>query len=455
MLADDLGYGDLGCYGHPTIRTPNLDRMAAEGLKFTQYYAWCYCTPSRAALLTGRLPVRSGLNRVLGARSNGGIPDGETTLAQALKARGYATMCIGKWHLGHHRGFLPTRHGFDHYFGIPYSNDMDRAKEKEPPIPLMRDEAIVEQPAVQETLTKRYTEEALRFIHDQADGARQGRPFFLYLPYTFPHVPLHASEAFRGKSRARALRRRRRGAGRAAPGRSSRRSEDEKLADSTLVVFTSDNGPWLVQRLNGGSAGLFREGKGTNWEGGVRVPCLAWWPGTIAPGRVVQDLASELDLFATCVELAGGQLPSDQPVDSRSLVPLLRGTGPGSRHEVFLYFDNQLTAVRQGPWKLHLKTIEAASGQTEDAGPLAAAALPPRARSVGAVRRRPGSPRRGPTTHETHRGAPGRRGAGDTPALSLFSALRWPGLPLLRKSCSKVHRPAADPWPRKGMAMDP
>jgi len=364
LLADDLGYGDLGCFGHPTIRTPNLDRMATEGVKLTQYYAWCYCTPSRAALLLGRLPVRSGLNRVLGARSTGGIPDGEITLAAALKARGYATMCIGKWHLGHRPQFLPTRHGFDHYLGIPYSNDMNRADLGEPPIPLMRDETVIEQPAVQDTLTRRYTEEALKFIRDHADGARKGQPFFLYLPYTFPHVPLHASPAFRGKSP------------RGLYGDVVEELDDsvgqilqvlrqEQLAGSTLVVFTSDNGPWLSQELNAGSAGLFREGKGTTWEGGVRVPCLAWWPGTIAPGRVVQDLASELDLFATCIELAGGRLPADRPYDSHSLVPLFRGTGSGSRNEVFYYYDDQVTAVRQGPWKLHQKTYEWASGETK------------------------------------------------------------------------------------------
>jgi arylsulfatase A len=364
LLADDLGYGDLGCFGHPTIRTPNLDRMAAVGVKFTQYYAWCYCTPSRAALLLGRLPVRSGLNRVLGARSTGGIPDGETTLAEALKARGYATMCIGKWHLGHHPRFLPTRHGFDHYLGIPYSNDMDRADQGEPPIPLMRDETVIEQPAVQDTLTRRYTEEALEFIRDHASLARQGQPFFLYLPYTFPHVPLHASPAFRGKS-PRGL------YGDvveeldASVGQVLQVLRQEQLAGSTLVVFTSDNGPWLSQKLDAGSAGLLRGGKITTWEGGVRVPCLAWWHGTIAPGRVVQDLASELDLFATCIELAGGRLPAGRPYDSHSLVPLFRGTGSGSRNEVFYYFDDQVTAVRQGPWKLHQKTIEAASGQTK------------------------------------------------------------------------------------------
>jgi arylsulfatase A-like enzyme len=364
LLADDLGYGDLACYGHPTIRTPNLDRMAAEGLKFTQYYAWCYCTPSRAALLTGRLPVRSGLNRVLGPKSTGGVPDSEVTLASALKARGYATTCIGKWHLGHLPQYLPTRHGFDHYFGIPYSNDMGRIAAGEPPIPLMRDTTIAEQPAVQETLTLRYTQEALRFIRSHAKGTAGNQPFLLYLAYTFPHVPLHASPAFRGKS-PRGL------YGDvveeldASVAQILQSLRDLGLASSTLVVFTSDNGPWLSQKLHGGSAGLLREGKLTNWEGGVRVPCLAWWPGTIAPGRVVQDLASELDLFATCVELAGGRVPTDRPYDSSSLVPLLRGTGPGSRSEIFYYFDDRLTAVRHGPWKLHLVTIESASGETK------------------------------------------------------------------------------------------
>ncbi|MFO0888544.1 MAG: sulfatase [Isosphaeraceae bacterium] len=363
LLADDLGYGDLGCYGHPTIRTPNLDRMAAEGVKLTQFYAWSYCTPSRAALLTGRLPIRSGLNRVLFPKSTGGLPDAEVTLAEALRARGYATMCIGKWHLGHLPRYLPTRHGFDHYFGIPYSNDMDRAKEQEPPVPLMRDETIVEQPADQDTLTERYTEEAVRFLRDRAEAARGGRPFFLYLPYTFPHVPLHAGAAFRGKS-PRGL------YGDvveeldASVGRILKTLRELKLAENTLVVFTSDNGPWLVKQLDAGSAGLLREGKGTNWEGGVRVSFLAWWPGTIAPGRVVHDLASELDLFATCVELAGGAVPADRPIDGFSLADVFRGKGAGKRNEVIYYYDDQLTGMRQGPWKLHLKTIEAASGRT-------------------------------------------------------------------------------------------
>jgi arylsulfatase A-like enzyme len=248
--------------------------------------------------------------------------------------------------------------------GIPYSNDMDRTKSEEPPIPLYYDEKVVEQPVVQDTLTQRYTQEAVQFIHEHAATARQGRPFFLYLPYTSPHVPLHASRAFRGKS-PRGL------YGDvveeldASVQKILESLAEERLTESTLVIFTSDNGPWLSQGLHGGAAGPLREGKGTTWDGGVRVPCLARWPGTITPGRTVQDLASELDLFATCVELAGGQLPPDRPYDSYSLVPILRGTGPGTRNEVFYYLDNEATAVRQGDWKLHRKTIEAASGQTQ------------------------------------------------------------------------------------------
>jgi arylsulfatase A len=364
LFADDLGYGDLGCYGHPTIRTPYLDRMAAEGIKFTQYYGASFCTPSRAALLTGRLPIRSGLNRVLNPNSTGGIPDNEITLGEALTAKGYSTMCIGKWHLGHLPQYLPTRHGFDHYFGIPYSNDMDVKKSGNPPIPLMRDETIIEQPAVQETLTMRYTREAIRFIQSQGGQARPGHPFFLYLAYTFPHVPLHASKAFRGKS-PRGL------YGDVveeidwSAGQILARLRDLGLAESTLVFFTSDNGPWLIKGLQGGSAGLLREGKGSTWEGGVRVPCLAWWPGTIAPGRAALDLVSELDVFATCLELAGAKIRDDRPIDGVSLVSLLRGTGPSPRTHVYYYQAAELTAVRSGPWKLHLKTINPASGQDQ------------------------------------------------------------------------------------------
>jgi arylsulfatase A-like enzyme len=363
LFADDLGYGDLACYGHPTIRTPELDRMAAEGMRFTQFYSGApVCTPSRAALLTGRLPVRSGLTKVLFPTSQGGLPDHELTLAEALQSRGYATCCVGKWHLGHHRRFLPTRHGFDHYFGIPYSNDMDVAKRGDPPIPLMRDERIIEQPAEQETLTLRYTAEVLRFIRDHRDGAAQGHPFFLYLPYTFPHVPLHTSKAFRGKS-PRGL------YGDVVEeidwsvGQILKTLRDEDLAGSTLVFFSSDNGPWLIKREEGGSAGSLREGKGSTWEGGLREPCIAWWPGRIPAGRVARDLAATMDLFATCLELAGVEPPNDRPMDGVSLRTVLLGTGSGLRTHVFYYREATLMAVRKGPWKLHFKTINPSSGQ--------------------------------------------------------------------------------------------
>ena len=361
LVADDLGYGDLGSYGHPTIRTSHLDRMAAEGIKLSQFYAAPVCTPSRAALLTGRLPIRSGLNDVLFPTSKGGISNDEITLAEALKTRGYATSCIGKWHLGHLPPYLPTRHGFDHYFGIPYSNDMDVHKSGHPPIPLFRDETIIEQPVVQETLTLRYTREALSFIRNhRATAAAQ--PFFLYLAYTSAHIPLHASKAFSGKSPRGSF-------GDAVEeidwsvGQILAALRNEGLAASTLVVFTSDNGPWLSQKLEGGSAGLLREGKGSTWEGGVRVPCLAWWPGTITAGRTALDLASELDLFTTCLDLAGAKIPEDRPIDGVSLAPLLRGTGPSPRTHLFYYRGAELFAARLGPWKVHLKTVDPASGK--------------------------------------------------------------------------------------------
>jgi arylsulfatase A len=361
LVADDLGYGDLGSYGHPTIRTPHLDRMAAEGIKLSQFYAAPVCTPSRAALLTGRLPIRSGLNDVLFPTSKGGISNGEITLAEALRARGYATMCIGKWHLGHLPVYLPTRHGFDRYFGIPYSNDMDVHKSGHPPIPLFRDETIIEQPVVQETLTLRYTREALSFIGNHRATPRV-QPFLLYLAYTSAHIPLHASKAFSGKS-LRGL------FGDAVEeidwsvGQILAALRNEGLAASTLVVFTSDNGPWLSQKLEGGSAGLLREGKGSTWEGGVRVPCLAWWPGTITAGRTALDLASGLDLFTTCLDLAGAKIPEDRPIDGVSLAPLLRGTGPSPRTHLFYYRGAELFAARLGPWKVHLKTVDPASGK--------------------------------------------------------------------------------------------
>ncbi|NQT41202.1 MAG: sulfatase, partial [Planctomycetes bacterium] len=316
IFADDLGYGDLGCFGHPTIHTPNLDRMAAEGQRWTQFYAAAsVCTPSRAGLITGRLPIRTGMcsdsRRVLFPNSAGGLPAEEVTVAEVLRSAGYRTACVGKWHLGHLPQYLPTSHGFDSYLGIPYSNDMDRVADApggresfwKPKVeyfnvPLIRDKQVVEQPADQTTITRRYTDETIRVIRESKD-----RPFFVYLAHNLPHVPLFTSDEFVGHS-ARGL------FGDVVEeiddgvGRILDTLTELKLDRKTLVVFTSDNGPWLIFNEQGGSAGLLREGKGCTFEGGMREPTIFYWPGTIGPG-VVKDLGSTLDLLPTCAKLAG------------------------------------------------------------------------------------------------------------------------------------------------------
>ena len=376
VFADDLGYGDLGCFGHPTIRTPELDRMAREGVKLTQFYSAApVCTPSRAALMTGRLPARSGMcsnkRRVLFPNSKGGIPADEITIAEALKLKGYVTGCIGKWHLGHLPPYLPTSNGFDSYFGIPYSNDMDRVADApkgraaflEPlvkywNVPLMRDEEIVERPADQRTITRRYTEEAVDFIKHN-----RKQPFFLYLPHSLPHVPLFRSTKFEGRS-ARGL------YGDVieeidwSVGQILSTLRQLKLDDNTIVFFTSDNGPWLIFNEHGGSAGLLRDGKGSTWEGGMREPTLAWWPGTIPGGRVATDVCSTMDIYATVHHLAGIPMPTDRVTDSHDLLPVLTATGSSTREMLFYYRGYRLMAVRKGPWKMHLLT-QNAYGQPE------------------------------------------------------------------------------------------
>ena len=368
IFADDMGYGDLGAYGHPTMRTPNLDQMADEGMRFTQFYAAAsVCTPSRAALLTGRLPIRSGMAggeaRVLFPDSVNGLPAEEITIAEALREQGYATAAVGKWHLGHHPQYLPLNNGFDSYYGIPYSNDMDRlvgGDFREPfwdpkveywNVPLMRDNEIIERPANQHTITRRYTEEAVRFIRNNNEN-----PFFLYLAHSLPHVPLFRDEAFAGVSKRGLY-------GDVieeidwSTGRIIETLRGEGLAENTLVFFTSDNGPWLWFETHGGSAGLLREGKGTTWEGGMREPAIAWWPGTIAAGREEMAVAGTMDLFPTALALAGAELPNDRIIDGKNLLPLLKEETSEAIHDVYFYYrGREIYAARKGPWKAHFIT---------------------------------------------------------------------------------------------------
>ena len=355
ILIDDMGYGDIGPYGSQVNRTPHLDRMAAEGLKLTSFYAAPVCTPSRAQMMTGCYAKRVSLPNVIFPSCPIGLSNKEHTVAELLKQQGYATMAIGKWHLGDQPEFLPTRHGFDHYLGLPYSNDMgDRNKpgakgQGRPPLPLVRDGKVIEAPAVQDTLTARYTAEAVKFI-----TAHQDRPFFLYLPHTAVHVPLHPGKDFQGKSAN----------GKYGDwveevdwsvGRVLDTLKDLKLDTRTLVLFTSDNGPWLTQGKNGGVAGPLRGGKGSTWEGGMREPTIAWWPGQIKAGSVCDAPLSEIDVLPTLVKLAGGAVPAGQKIDGRDFWPLLAGRSKESPHEALFYFNgNRLEAVRSGPWKLRL-----------------------------------------------------------------------------------------------------
>ena len=363
IFTDDLGYGDLSVYGHPTIRTPRLDQMAAEGVRLTEFYSAApTCTPARAALLTGRYPKRSGLVRVLTPWERVGLPASEITLAEALRQQGYATACVGKWHLGGLNRFRPDRHGFDQFFGVLYSNDMTLMPLiKFPRFELFDGHRAVESPARNRTLTQNYTHEAVRFIRNN-----RSKPFFLYLAHSMPHKPVASSEQFRGKSAHGPY-------GDAveeldwSAGQIVDALRETGIDQRTFVVFTSDNGPWAYgafrKQVKGGSAGPLRGWKGTGWEGGMRVPMIAWWPGALPQGTVRGGIASVMDLFTTFIELAGGAIPTDREIDGRNIMAFLKGDAPSPHQTMFYYHRSRLFAVREGDWKLHLFKRTATPGQ--------------------------------------------------------------------------------------------
>jgi arylsulfatase A len=355
IFIDDLGYADIGPFGATKQKTPNLDRMAKEGMKLTSFYAAPVCSVSRAQLLTGCYGARVSVPGVFGPASKNGLHPQEKTIADHLKPAGYATMCIGKWHVGDQPDFLPTKQGFDRYFGIPYSNDMQRTASAtgEKVTPLVREGKKLEVELLtdeqQSRIVERYTDEALGFIRENKE-----KPFFLYFPHTAVHVPVYPGAAFAGKSDN----------GRFGDwveefdwsvGRVLDTLRELKLDQNTLVVFTSDNGPWLSKGTDAGSALPLRGGKGSTWEGGVRVPTIAWWPGKIAPGSVCDAVAGTIDLLPTAVSLAGGSVPATPVIDGRDLSPILFGKTKESQREAHYYFSGyNVQAVRQGPWKLAL-----------------------------------------------------------------------------------------------------
>jgi len=369
IYADDMGYGDVGVYGHPTIKTPNLDQMAAEGQKWTSFYSpSSVCTPSRAGLLTGRLATRSGMTGVLFPDAEKGLPQSENTIARLLKNNGYQTAAVGKWHLGHESPYLPTDHGFDSYYGIPYSNDMNRRKgipgtdwidsqiilaEMEDyeayDIPLLRDTTTIEKPVDQRTITKRYTEEAVTQIKNMKD-----QPFFLYLAHSLPHIPLFRSEEFKDVSLGGMY-------GDVieeidwSVGEILRTLKEEGIDENTFVVFTSDNGHWHIFRHHAGTSAMFRGAKGGTFEGGMRVPAIMRWPGKLKEGTVM-EMGSALDMLPTFCALSGTELPDDREYDGYDISSLLFGNGEGPRDEMFYYRGNTVFAVRKGAYKAHFYT---------------------------------------------------------------------------------------------------
>jgi arylsulfatase A len=343
ILADDLGYGDIGTFGATDIRTPSIDNLATKGLKLTSFYSTSpVCSPTRAALITGRYPRRLGIDHVFFPESFTGIPAEEVTIAEALKGNGYQTAIFGKWHLGHHRQFLPLQNGFDEYYGIPYSNDMQG-------VVYLRGNDVDSIKVNQKYITKTYTNEAVKFIDKNKD-----KPFFLYVTHNMPHVPLYASPEFEGKSKRGLY-------GDVieevdwSVGEVVKALKKNGLEENTLVVFTSDNGPWIIFDIEGGSAGPLRQGKGTTFEGGQRVPTVAYWPGKIKAGTVYEDLATQLDLYPTIISLTGSQkTQTKKPLDGEDLSPVLFGTGKRKGQEFAYYSNGVIEAFRKGDWKIRL-----------------------------------------------------------------------------------------------------
>ena len=393
IFIDDMGYGDIGPFGNTKVRTPHLDKFAAEGMKFTSFYATPVCSMSRACLMTGCYNARVSIPGVLFPGTQIGLHPDEITLAEVVKQKGYATICIGKWHLGHREPFLPTRQGFDSYFGIPYSNDMTidtqharfakdcvfregmteakaRSEAIRNTVPLMRGEEVIEYPADQSTLTQRYTAEAVKFIREH-----QGDPFFIYLPHTMVHAPLAASESFRGKSAGGLL-------GDAieeldwSVGQIMQTLQELRLDEKTLVIFTSDNG------AAAGSSAPWRGKKASNYEGGVREPCMMRWPGRIPAGTTCDRIAGNIDLLPTFAKLVGAG-PKERVLDGRDITALMFDAKAGPVRDTHLYFSaNQtLAAIRQGDWKLFLtapvaagkgkkKAAKVAPGDAPSSGPV-------------------------------------------------------------------------------------
>ena len=353
IFIDDMGYGDIGPFGATKQRTPHLDRMAKEGMKLTSFYATPVCSVSRAQMMTGCYGARVSVPGVYFPGQSVGLNPSEVTVAERLKEKGYATQMVGKWHLGDQPEFLPTRQGFDHYYGIPYSNDMLKksAETKVPVVPVLRDEKVAElmDGEGQRRMVELYTKEAVDFITRSKD-----QPFYLYFAHNAVHTPIWPGAAFAGKSQN----------GRFGDwveevdwsvGQVLDALRSQGLDKDTLVVFTSDNGPWLTKGADGGSAGPLRGGKGSTWEGGVRVPTLAWWPGRVPAGSVNDAVAATIDLLPTFVSLAGGTVPATPVIDGRDITPILLGQSKESAREAHYYFASyDLQAVRQGRWKLAL-----------------------------------------------------------------------------------------------------